>query len=839
MRGITLLLLFIVSSLFAGNNPFFYLHPSPGSDNISPAVSIILRPAADAAPSDLVIELKGTLSGNHPGILKYSQGVYIYDPFSDFTLGEEVSVKIRTSARKSREFNYSFRVSETEVFSELLRERLEEERIKEMPPRTMNVEGGNKGPKVINGVSVPSDFPTLVPSTNGAGTGEGKIFISTYSAPYYMMILENDGTPYYYQKNDSPAFELRPQPNGILTMYYGGSVRAFFGMDSNFVVADTFACVNGYGTDGHECHFDEDGNYYLMAVGYRTVDMSQIVPGGSTNAFVTDNHVHKFNSDKELVLEWLSFDHMEITDALNVDLTANWIDWIHINSIAADYDDNIIISSRNLSEVTKIDGITGEIIWRLGGKNNMFTYPDGDEGTSCQHDARPVDGKPGNYLIFDNGNYKDVEYTRVIEYQVDTLAMTATKVWEYRHDPDLFSSFMGSSQRLPNGNTLINYAVANQPKTCEVTESGEIVHESDFEEAYSAYRVRRFTWEKVSPAPYLIVEPFPEKTSLVFNKFGDTEVEQYIVFAGTDEQSLSPVDTTDETFLELSDLEDEQNWWFGVKALYANGSTSPFSNIDSAYIEYIFPGENYIKNGDFSINDDNWSLIVQDSAVAEGTVIDGEYFIEISHAGSQTNHILFSQFDIPLFTGRSYKIEFDARAENERTIEFLLQNTSGWLQNYSSSGAIILTSEMQHFSHEFTMQHSTDQQAKMNFRCGNDTSNIYFDNISVVETEPSGITDNSEIPSGFALSQNYPNPFNPSTTLNYNIPSESLVSVIIYNLLGEKVKTLRNGIASPGSYSIRFDASGLASGIYICNMKADPLDGSRKFSDSKKMLLIK
>jgi len=88
-------------------------------------------------------------------------------------------------------------------------------------------------------------------------------------------------------------------------------------------------------------------------------------------------------------------------------------------------------------------------------------------------------------------------------------------------------------------------------------------------------------------------------------------------------------------------------------------------------------------------------------------------------------------------------------------------------------------------------------------------------------------------PTSFAISQNYPNPFNPTTTIRYEVPTTGTVSIKVYDLLGRDVETLFAGTRQPGSYTVTFDGSRLASGVYIYRMKA----GS--FVETKKLLLIK
>ena len=86
---------------------------------------------------------------------------------------------------------------------------------------------------------------------------------------------------------------------------------------------------------------------------------------------------------------------------------------------------------------------------------------------------------------------------------------------------------------------------------------------------------------------------------------------------------------------------------------------------------------------------------------------------------------------------------------------------------------------------------------------------------------------------GYLLQQNYPNPFNPSTTISYSIKEEGLVTLKVYNILGQEVATLVNENKPDGLYEAEFDASQLPSGMYIYKLQAG------FFSDVKKMLLTK
>ena len=88
-------------------------------------------------------------------------------------------------------------------------------------------------------------------------------------------------------------------------------------------------------------------------------------------------------------------------------------------------------------------------------------------------------------------------------------------------------------------------------------------------------------------------------------------------------------------------------------------------------------------------------------------------------------------------------------------------------------------------------------------------------------------------PVKFELSQNYPNPFNPTTKINFSIPQNSEVTLTVFNVLGQKVKTLVQGFMEAGKHTINFDASGFNSGIYLYKLEAG------NFSEVRKMTLLK
>jgi hypothetical protein len=109
------------------------------------------------------------------------------------------------------------------------------------------------------------------------------------------------------------------------------------------------------------------------------------------------------------------------------------------------------------------------------------------------------------------------------------------------------------------------------------------------------------------------------------------------------------------------------------------------------------------------------------------------------------------------------------------------------------------------------------------------------------EGSATGIASTPTTPTTYALDQNYPNPFNPSTLIRFELPEASRVRLAVYNLLGEQVALLVNEQRPAGVYEQRFDAAGLASGVYFYRMEAQSTSGGqpRNFVQVRKMTVVR
>ncbi|CAK8713091.1 hypothetical protein KKHLCK_02120 [Candidatus Electrothrix laxa] len=291
-----------------------------------------------------------------------------------------------------------------------------------------------------------------------------------------------------------------PKPilsNGNILMLLGSRMGGLslveLDKDRNFV-------YQYYDKEYSSLHHDQektaDGNYFVLGSIFHEVFS---VKQGT----LRDDFILEIDPSGNVVWEWLTSDHFASFDfsdeALEIILDGGLYDdagedIFHSNSIQVlpenkNYDQgddrfkpgNILVSQRNTNIVFIIDKNSGKIVWKIGPDDNM---------TIGQHNANMIPkgySGAGNILIFDNGGaagypLQSRNWSRIIE-----VNSAKEVVWQYTAT-DFFSDFMGGTQRLPNGNTLI--CEAGTGRIFEVTGAGEKVWEYHrYNTTYRAYRV--------------------------------------------------------------------------------------------------------------------------------------------------------------------------------------------------------------------------------------------------------------------------------------------------------------------------------------------------------------
>ena len=479
-----------------------YTSPVPGARYVRPGTGLIIRLdrelSPDAAGSVISFRVTGSRSGPHQGstTLARDRRTVLFHPARAFEWGETVEVMLDSAMPvdpgalgPSPHLSFSIAAVPPPAASGALTPEFD-------PLLALTGRRGLAAPSAAE-TGLPPDFPVITSTLYGT-PAPGLLFMSSFplgtQGTPYLMIVGNTGAPVFERAMPRFCTDFKVQPDGRLT-YFDTNTTKFYAMDSSYAVIDSFLCGNDFYTDLHELRLLPNGHALLMGIDLEIVDMSVVVPGGNPAARVEGLVIQELDADKNVVFQWRSWDHFQITDATHEDLTAASIDYVHGNALELDTDGTIMLSSRHMDEITKIDRTTGNIVWRLGGKNNQFTLVGDTLWFSHQHAIRRIAN--GNVTLFDNGNYHDPPFSRAVEYTLDETQHSAQLVWQYRNTPDSYGVAMGYAERLDNGSTLISWGTG-KPDVIEVAPNGSKVMEMSLPASVASYRVFRQAW--VPPA---------------------------------------------------------------------------------------------------------------------------------------------------------------------------------------------------------------------------------------------------------------------------------------------------------------------------------------------------
>jgi hypothetical protein len=503
-------LLFLQSTLISQTG-WNYVSPLPGSKYINPENNIAFR-HGDVLDINSIrsadIRVRGSVRGNIPGSLTLSkdQRTLIFYPDKPFALKEKISVKLNRGIRtlsglEMEEVEFSFKVKENDNLQMLIDFYASEDQA-DLSNNLNNDIGYNSGNRESEDYPEGFPIPTIAEFDDPA---PGYIFlgprplgsgVDLYDP--YLVVLDNYGIPVFYRQWPRRTNDFKVVVNDQLTFCdfdnQNPTINKYLILNKKFEIMDTLLMGNGYVIDQHDMLMFENGNHFLMAYDPQLVNMDTVVPGGDTAATVIGFVIQELDADHNVLFQWRSWDHFEITDANHTDFLASQIDYVHGNAFEVDTDGNLLMSNRNMEEITKIDRNTGEIIWRFGlhAQNNMFTFTNDTVGFSWQHDIRRISN--GNVTVYDNGNYHTPKFSQALEYQLDEINFTAELVWNYVHDPVVYGRATGAHRRLANGNAFICWGLTWPINISEVRMDGDLAWELHWPENIWEYRAFKFDW---------------------------------------------------------------------------------------------------------------------------------------------------------------------------------------------------------------------------------------------------------------------------------------------------------------------------------------------------------
>jgi hypothetical protein len=305
--------------------------------------------------------------------------------------------------------------------------------------------------------ALPADLPAY--STLSVAPSPGFV---VFAAGSYGLVIDNGGRVVWYRRfPNGPGLNFQAQPDGRYAARppaaageTGGWVE--IGVDGS--TTRTLGCAHAYPPRMHDMIAEPDGSYWLLCDETRTIDLS--AQGESAHARVLGTSVQHRGANGDVLFEWSPFDHFDVDVSIlqTVDRTMPVINWTHGNALDLDRDGNLLVSFRNLSEVTKIDTRTGSVLWRMGGKSNQFTLDNGQAPAFAgQHGVRATGA--GQVTLLDN--IGQPAGSRAERYVMDDVRHVAHMSGAFSAPAGLVGQIGGSTQSLPDGHTLVSFGNGN------------------------------------------------------------------------------------------------------------------------------------------------------------------------------------------------------------------------------------------------------------------------------------------------------------------------------------------------------------------------------------------
>lgn len=525
------------SALLAGS---VTVSPVPGSRDASPYTQISFRGVPAGSLGSIAVS--GSRTGGHAGrLLPYSQGDGAsFVPSRPFAQGEQVTVRARVRVGAgSRALFDRFAVAWQDAISST--------------PETIH---RGTAAEMQSFRSRPDLNPPAVSVTaQSSSVAPGDLFVAPYTGPGQAgpMILDASGSLLWFKplRGSTSAAGLRVQEyqqRPVLTWWQGTVSVHGFGIGQDVIEDSSYSQVarvragNGYQADLHEFELTSRGTALITAYAPIFCNLSSV--GGPAYGALTNGLIQEIDIPTGLVEhEWSSLDHVGLSESYSAakgTTTASPFDFFHVNSIDSEQDGSLLTSARNTRALYDIDGRSGQIAWRLGGKHSSFAMGPGT-GLAYQHDPRLL--ADGSISVFDNGSSPTVHsQSRGVILRIDARRKAVTRVSQIVHTPPLVAESQGNMQALGNGDWFVGWGQV--PQFSEFDPGGQLLFDARFPRWTQSYRAYRLPWTGTpAHAPSLAFQPGTGGGGgVVYASWnGATLVSSWRVLAGANPAALTPV----------------------------------------------------------------------------------------------------------------------------------------------------------------------------------------------------------------------------------------------------------------------------------------------------------
>ena len=423
--------------------------------------------------------------------------------------------------------------------------------------------------------SRPDLAPAAAEITGGAsGTAPGYVFLALKegAGEHGPMILDDRGRLVWFGRYIS-ARDFKVQRYGgkpVLTWWegrvvFGHGVGDYVIFDDSYREVRRVRAGDGLRGDLHEFLITPEDTALLTAYAAVPADLSAV--GGPEDGAAWDGIAQEVDLETgEVLFEWHSLEHVGIDESYVAppEDPAYAHDYFHINSIDVYDEDHLLISSRNTWTVYKIYRKSGEIVWRLGGKNSDFEMGEGTR-TAFQHDARRHED--GTITIFDNGAHPQVhDQSRAILLELDEDAMKASLLREYTSPEKIVATSQGNAELLPNGDVFVGWGSA--PYFSEFSHDGKLLLDARFPPDCESYRAFRFEWSAhPTDTPALATERRSDGRVALYGSWnGATEVAAWEVISGLHTDQLEPLGSVPRDGFETAMMAQTRGLYVAVRA---------------------------------------------------------------------------------------------------------------------------------------------------------------------------------------------------------------------------------------------------------------------------------